>query len=264
MPGTAQDAPSQYFKGTKLLPYYPHGNCTARTVAGNFAPNLVIPQGTALTLTVAAANDVQSISITGTPTGGTFQLVVPYDGYTLTSGLIKYNATAGGSETGNGTSATPYVSVLGALLALLGAGNVTTSGGALPGTAVAVTFAGKFAGQPMTPMTANISGLTGGTPVFANTHTTTGAIANTYAKYAGSGNCVGFSEYDVATDAAGNVSFGLQAGSQFGVTYLSAPVYINGDFLLSDLSGVDANAVTTLGARMIIGSLSAGGVLHIP
>lgn len=111
----------------------------------------------------ANANDVQTVTITGTPTGGTFTLT--YGGQT--TGNIAFNASA--------------ATVAAALIALTNIGsaaNVAVTGGALPGTPVVVTFQGLLGNQPQTLMTANGAGLTGGaTPAVAVTHTTTGASA---------------------------------------------------------------------------------------
>jgi hypothetical protein len=92
------------------------------------------------------ADERQTVTITGTPTGGTFTL--SYDGQT-TAG-IAYNANA--------------AAVQSALEALsnIGVGDVTVSGGALPGTPVVVRFTGALERQDVDDMTANGAGLTGG------------------------------------------------------------------------------------------------------
>lgn len=92
------------------------------------------------------SNEVQQISITGSPTGGTFTLT--FQG--STTDPIAYNATA--------------ATVQAALRALpnIGSGDVTCTGGPLPGTAVTATFGGALAGQDVAVMTAT-SSLTGGT-----------------------------------------------------------------------------------------------------
>lgn len=98
--------------------------------------------------------EVQTVTITGTPTGGTFTLTA--NG--RTTDPIAYNATA--------------AAVKAALNALQGV-QVTTTGGALPGTAVTVTFStpGNVA-----EMTASGTGLTGGSsPAVAIATTTSGA-----------------------------------------------------------------------------------------
>jgi hypothetical protein len=105
------------------------------------------------------ANEVQTITITGTPTGGNFTLT--FDGQTTAA--IAYNAAAS--------------AVVTALVALsnIDSGDVTGGGGALPGSAVTITFGGQFQYTDVALMTADDSGLTGGTtPEVAVTTTTPG------------------------------------------------------------------------------------------
>lgn len=108
-------------------------------------------------------NEAQTITITGTPTGGTFTLTfTDEDGTTYTTGTIAYDATA--------------ATVLTAIRALAAIENddVSATGGALPGTPVVVTFAGKYTGKDVALMTANGASLTGGTaPAVAVTTSTT-------------------------------------------------------------------------------------------
>ena len=107
----------------------------------------------------AAVNETQTVAITGTPTGGTFTL--SYGGQTTAA--IAFDATAAAVDS--------------ALEALsnIGAGDVTTTGGALPGTAVAVEFTGALAGLDAALMTIDTTNLTGGTsPAGSVTETTTG------------------------------------------------------------------------------------------
>lgn len=102
-------------------------------------------------------NEVQTITITGTPTGGTFTLT--YDGQT--TGTIAYDAAASAVKT--------------ALIALsnIDSDDVSCAGGALPGTPVTVTFTGQLAKTDVALMTASGAGLTGGTaPAVAVTTST--------------------------------------------------------------------------------------------
>ena len=80
---------------------------------------------TASAAVLGGANEQQTVTVTGTPTGGTFTLT--YAG--ATTAAIPFGATS--------------AQVVTALEALpnIGAGNVTGSGGALPGTPVVITFA---------------------------------------------------------------------------------------------------------------------------
>jgi hypothetical protein len=99
--------------------------------------------------TPVQAADVQTLTVTGTPTGGTFTLT--FKG--ATTAPIAYNASA----------ATVLAAFL--LLPTVGTGNATATGGALPGTPVAVTFAGALANSAQPAITVNQSGLTGGNDV---------------------------------------------------------------------------------------------------
>lgn len=103
-------------------------------------------------------NEVQTITITGSPTGGSYTLT--YDGDTTDP--IEWDAVA--------------ADVQGALLALdtFVAGDVTAAGGPHPTTPVTVTFGGNFAGFDIALLTATPS-LTGGTtPTVVVTTTTPG------------------------------------------------------------------------------------------
>ena len=378
MPGLALDAAVNRFSGKRLISQYPGHH---RKLNANIGPSQTLAYGTVLGLTVNGASDVQTVTCNYTPTGGNFTLTLVVNGNTVTTGLIHYNAAAGGTETGVGTVASPYVSVKGALNAALApyGASVTTTGGALPGTAVVVTFGGALASYPV-PVMATTSTLTGGSPgTIAVAHTTVGVTANTYVPYstaqiatptaavavtqttgtltptfielaytwtngvgetalspitpvnvtasdkvvvsstafptgatgmniyigvggpmfllkslttagaqdvtdttiaAGSAGtspptenttcpAVALLEYDFATDAAGNGTFGLQAGSEWGQVYLSAPCYLNGEFNAAELTGLTAEALKQLRGRLISGTYTASGaitagIVHIP
>lgn len=117
-------------------------------VKENYLPNYA-------TLSAAGA-DVQTITITGTPTGGTFTLT--FNGATTTP--LAFNASTAAVQT--------------ALQALgtIGASNATVTGTA--GTSYVVTFAAALAGVVQPLIQADGSSLTGGTPAIAVAHTTTG------------------------------------------------------------------------------------------
>jgi hypothetical protein len=95
-------------------------------------------------------NEVQTVTITGYPTGGTFQLYLPL-GNTAAyqSAAIAYNA---------------HRSVVQAALELvsgIGKGNVTVDGGPLPNEPITITFRGALANTDL-PQLQAISALTGG------------------------------------------------------------------------------------------------------
>jgi len=126
------------------------------TVLGVTGSNLMEWYGTNLGL---KTNEVQSVAITGVPTGGTFTLT--YAGQTTAP--IVYNAAASAVQT--------------ALRALtnIGANDVTCSGGALPASPVVVNFVANLAGTDVAQMTGSATGLTGGTsPAVVVTTTTPG------------------------------------------------------------------------------------------
>lgn len=104
-------------------------------------------------------NEVQTITVTGTPTGGTYTLT--YAGQTTAA--IAYNATAAAVQ-----------SALSAL-ANIGSGNVTCAGGPHPGTAVTATFTGALAGTDVSQMTATGSFTGGSSPTVTVTTTTAGS-----------------------------------------------------------------------------------------
>ena len=96
-------------------------------------------------------NEIQTIAVDGTPTGGTFYLT--FNGSRTTD--LAYNADA--------------ATIQAALLKLSSIGkddsgnnNVSCSGGALPGTPVTVTFQNDLGGQRVPLITASDNELTGG------------------------------------------------------------------------------------------------------
>jgi hypothetical protein len=110
-------------------------------------------------LASGAANEQQTITITGTPTGGTFTLT--FQGQTTSN--IAFNASA--------------ATVQSALLALsnMHSTDVVVTGGPGPGTPWVATFQGAYANVNVTQMTAT-SSLTGGTaPAVTVTTTTPGS-----------------------------------------------------------------------------------------
>jgi hypothetical protein len=106
------------------------------------------------TVTPSGTNAVQTLTTTGTPTGGTVPLT--FDGRSTS---VAFNASA--------------AAVQSALEALpnIGAGNVACAGGPLPG-GVTITFQGALQKRPVPLIVTGSTGLTGGS-------SPTGVIANT-------------------------------------------------------------------------------------
>jgi hypothetical protein len=135
--------------------------------------------GNPVTVYINGVDAVQQVNVTGSPTGGTFTLsgVVPA---AWTTAPIAWNATA----------AQVAAAVQAAIVAVSG-GALTTvagSGGPLPGSPVNLTFGGTLGLMPVTTITANVAGLTGGTPACTPTSVTTGVNPDkTWAFPAGGG-----------------------------------------------------------------------------
>jgi hypothetical protein len=69
----------------------------------------------------------------------------------------------------------------------------------------------------------------------------------------GTGVAIGFLVYDIVVDSSGNIVFG-PSGATADLTRgfeKTAPVYWKGNFLQSDLTGLDANAITDLKGRAL-------------
>lgn len=128
---------------------------------------------------VNGTDEVQTVTVTGSPTGGSFTLTFGGE----TTSAIPYNATA--------------AQVQSALRALdsIGQNGVSATGGPLPGTAVTVTFdGGALDGVNVAQMTSSGSFTGGSTPGVTVATTTAGDGAITV-----SGLTIGAQTYDDAT-----------------------------------------------------------------
>lgn len=114
---------------------------------------------TAGPISVANTAEVQTITIGGTPTGGTFPL--------------SWQGVAAPSQAYNVTTSAMATSLNTAWASLLHGGTITVSGSA--GTSYAVTFPSVLGNVAM--MVTSASALTGGTPTIAVVETTPGAGA---------------------------------------------------------------------------------------
>lgn len=96
--------------------------------------------------TIERQMEKQTVRITGTPTGGTF--TISYN--SGVTAAIPYNATA--------------AQVVAALegLTFFEPGDITATGGPLPGADIVLTFVGRVSGTDLFPLGANGAGLTGG------------------------------------------------------------------------------------------------------
>jgi hypothetical protein len=106
-------------------------------------------------------SDTQIITEASSPSAGSFKLGIVIPGQPKQYLTIPYNESAANLQT--------------ALRTLTGVGtNVACSGGALPGTAITVTFSGPLGGNAVPLITIDNTGVTGGTfvPTFSTSLTT--------------------------------------------------------------------------------------------
>lgn len=201
-------------------------------IPGTYSAGQVLGQFSTLT----AASDVQTLTVTGTPTGGSIRLA--FNGQVTAA--IAYNAAA--------------ADVQAALEALtnVGTGNVAvTAAGALPGNAQTITFQSYLGSRWQPLITVFSNSLTGGTtPAAAVVHTTPGRIAggafgaydDTLSNGLETAKCV--LKWGGVVDTFGNHDF---PASEFGSVQKSAPAYFKGYFKTKELVGIDANACADLG-----------------
>jgi hypothetical protein len=244
----AMGVPILTYSGVPLVPLY---GKKAIEQAVNLAPNGVFPRGTLLGPINSSANDVQTITIGGAPTGGTFT-------------ITGTSPTTGAAVTLNPAFNISTAALQALLVAIYGTGNVVVTGTA--GTTYILTAAGQLVNTPVPPLGVSPAGLTGGTPTATIAHTTYGRTAGTYAAYA-SGNADGSQvpkcilRHDCATDGGGNIALGGAAASpEYGITRPETPAYFSGYFRASDLVGLDANALGLAPPRFVL----INGVLGQP
>ena len=163
----AQSVPMTIYNANPLQPVVGHDYKEGPV---NLPPNSTILAGTVLGAVTAAANDVQTITLSSTGAGDSFVLT----GYNPITG-VTFNAL---SQLYNVSTANLQAELV--KPANFGAGNVVVSGSA--GTSYALTFGGALASMVIPPVTAAYTSVGGGGSA-AVVHTTTGATAGTYAPY---------------------------------------------------------------------------------
>lgn len=192
---------------------------------------------------IVGNDEVQTLTIGGSPTGGTF--TVTFGGQT-TSG-VAYNATAATLQT--------------ALQALssIGANNVTVTGSA--GGPYTLTFVNALGKTDVAQITASAAGLTGGMPTITPATTTAGSAgtAGTFKKVDsastdGSQSARALLMYNCSTDSSGNITI----EGEWAQTYPTAPVYISGMFRTEDLVGITTTDISNLSACQVKGTVNKG------
>lgn len=159
VPDGASFGASQAYGGLamRVLRDYDFRNVQDRCLVDLYAGTNIVADG--------ATSEVQSVTVTGAPTGGTFTLT--YSG--LTTAGIAYNATASTVQTAL------------AGLSSVGSGNVAVTGSA--GGPYTVTFKNDLSGLDVSAITASGASLTGGTsPSVAVANVTTGDPLGTFVR----------------------------------------------------------------------------------
>lgn len=170
---------------------------------------------------VGGVSEVQTVTITGTPTGGTFTLT--WNGQTTAA--IAYNATAAAVQT--------------ALEALsnIGVGDVAVTGGPGPGTAYTVTFRGALSDQDVAALTATAS-LTGGTTPGVTIATTTAGAVD--ADEVGIGHL--FTSQVLPAGSTGDIAAALFWDGEVITNYLPAASTLDAQFRADVAPGGGGNA----------------------
>jgi hypothetical protein len=233
-------SPVMRYSGGGLQPLYDTGRTDVISVRGGIAFSMGQAMGH-IPGTGTAVNEVQTVTITGTPTGGTWRLIYG----TLLSPAIAYNAANAVVKT--------------ALETIFGTGNIAVAGGPLPGTAITVTFQGEAGGLGHVLMT-SVNALTGGaSPAVAVTRTTTGKSAGgTWDAYVDA-NADGTQvmrrilRYPAFANHLGMTTYGDTPDIDRALTNRGVPAYFQGHFRCTDVIGLDANGVADVG-RLIQGT----------
>lgn len=242
--------PFETFTGVKLEPYYYPQLAKTRAVnlaAGTYPAGQVLGQ-----FTQAAVNEIQTLTATGTVSGGTY--TITFEGQTTTA--LAFDATV--------------AQVQAALNALsnVDSGDIVVAGGAFPATPLTFTFGGQYAARNASAMSVTDSTTGAGHTLTFTTPTPGLSGPGQYGAYAtgntdGTGVAVCFLVYPCTVNSDGVVQMTITPAGVAEQSQLTAPVYDQGYFLTTDLTGLDADAVVDLKARIVEGSLAAG-VVYVP
>ncbi len=213
-------------------------------------------------------NEVQRLTVTGSPTGGDFKLTyTDENGIAYETAAIAYNANAAAIQ-----------SALRALTAIGATGvNVTGTG------PFDVEFAGPLAAKNQRMLTLSNNGLTGGsTPSVGITEQTEGIDTvklsypkgqlvrqktdgtNEWAKNGTSGYAgpLRIAKYPVVINNSGEWQYGSSWIEGQQISDDSVGLYMSGDFFIADLVG-DVAALITSGHLKLIQGTSAAGVVRL-
>lgn len=238
-----------YFSNDKLLPaIYPED---ARELSVQLQANTTYSKGQCLALvTAAAASAVQTITKSGSPTGGSIgQIVLQKGDQVVTTALLAYDVSAAAMQS--------------AIDAVYGSGKITVSYNSNVWT---LTWGGDCANQPQPLVSMTNTNLTGGSGPAVAVATGTAGVANgKFAPYdnAGSGGKEVFKSivlpWACKTDETGQIVVAnTTVGGPHGERYRSTSAYFRGIFKTQELAGLDTAALSDPGCRLLSGTVSSG------
>lgn len=238
----------------------------AKSIGVKMAPNLKLAAGTVLALiTATAATEVQTYTLSGSPTGGQVRFISSYGKRTDFMTFAQL-VTA--------TAADAQATVKAQFEAIYGSGNIASvvRSGTTPNFVFTVTFGGALAGLDVPPLVLEINALSGGSTPSVGIATTTAGVSNgRHATYNdsnsdGTQTARGILKNDIVTDEQGRVILGTALLPENNHYEPEATMYYSGTFLASQLIGLDANGQADLGGRLIKGaSLSdSAAILLVP
>lgn len=238
------------------------GTALDRTIAIGLAPSQSLARGTILG-ELAGTDAVWTITITASTSGGFFTISETVPSAVGPTAHIAWSAT-------NATLLANLQTALDATFGKTGGqSNVQAALGTITAGIGTLTLTAKEAlgNRPVTFTLADST--TGGTgTTIASTTTGVKVTPGQYKAYA-SGNTDGSQipkvilMRDCQVDGSGNITespTANQSGGQWGQTYLTTHAYFTGPFNIGDLTGLDSNAVTVMGGRIVQGNLADGGI----
>jgi hypothetical protein len=246
------DQATNIFSNVSLSPKFPE---MGRRLAIAIAPSQTLALGQVLGVLTTNANDVQTFTATGTPTGGSFNWTVvnPLTLETLTL-AIPFNCTSATLQTlANAIwnqTLTGIVNVTTGVDTSTTVNNITAGGGPWPGTPLTLT---ATTGSPLANMlipiaVAGTNGLTGGSaPTSTVAHTTSGSRA---------GTAVAYSSTTLAAPTTGPTLTAASGSTTFvaGIHYVSYTlVTAGGESTASPVTGVVLTATQQINVTSITG-----------
>jgi hypothetical protein len=218
-----------------------------KTIAIRLARNLSLLAGQILSeYSAAATNEVQTLTPSGTISGGTYRLTFE----SQQCAALAFNANA------------PAIQAALEALSTVGEGNVRVTGGPISSGVVTIEFIGDLANMDVGAITVQ-SSLTGSTPAVAVAEATKGSGGpGTFGPYTnGASNGLETAKLilarDVVTDNYGRHYLGRSGASEHGTDLGGVNAYYCGVFACEELTGLTSTSAGQLG-RLIQGDITNG------